>query len=204
MEVRNVNGSVASGAVLNISLDTNTSKVDTVKLGELSTIEGFVFLGKSAPLIRVAGLDRYVVPDSTGHFVIDSLPVGDFDVQIGDPQEVYSAKVQSTTGDTLYVDCSDSTSSINVVKPKETAASEYPDADWNEHDALIKLADGYAVGVLGAAGVLALGLAGCGGSSSGSAASTAAATTDAAPAATEAATAAETADAAATEAAPAR
>ena len=61
--------------------------------------------------------------------------------------------MQSTTGDTLYVDCSDSTSSINVVKPKETAASEYPDADWNEHDALIKLADGYAVGVLGAAGV---------------------------------------------------
>ena len=56
-------------------------------------------------------------------------------------------------------------------------------------------------GVLGAAGVLALGLAGCGGSSSGSAASTAAATTAAAPAATEAATAAATADAAATEAA---
>ena len=154
VEARHVDGTVATGAIRRVDLEKKSAaRIDTVKLGELSSIEGYVMLGDSMPVVRIAGLDRYVIPDSTGHFVIDSLPVGDFDVQIGDPQEVYSAKVQSTTGDTLYVDCSDSTSSINVVKPKETAASEYPDADWNEHDALIKLADGYAVGVLGAAGV---------------------------------------------------
>ena len=154
VEARHVDGTVATGAIRSVDLEKKSEdKIDTVKLGELSTIEGYVMLGDSMPVVRIAGLDRYVIPDSTGHFVIDSLPVGDFDVQIGDPQEVYSAKVQSTTGDTLYVDCSDSTSSINVVKSKESAASEYPDGDWSEHDALIKLADGYAAGVLGAAGV---------------------------------------------------
>ena len=154
VEARHIDGTVATGAIRNVDLAKKSeSKIDTVELGELSSIEGYIMLGESAPVIRVAGLDRFVVPDSTGHFVIDSLPVGEFDVQIGDPEAVYSAKVQSTTGDTLYVDCSDSTSSINVVKPKETAASEYPDGDWSEHDALIKLADGYAAGVLGASGV---------------------------------------------------
>ena len=138
VEARHVDGTVATGAIRSVDLEKKSAaRIDTVKLGELSSIEGYVMLGDSMPVVRIAGLDRYVIPDSTGHFVIDSLPVGDFDVQIGDPQEVYSAN----------------TSSINVVKPKETAASEYPDADWNEHDALIKLADGYAVGVLGAAGV---------------------------------------------------
>ena len=154
VEARHIDGTVATGAIRNVDLAKKSeSKIDTVELGELSSIEGYIMLGESAPVIRVAGLDRFVVPDSTGHFVIDSLPVGEFDVQIGDPEAVYSAKVQSTTGDTLYVDCSDSTSSINVVKPKETATSEYPDGDWSEHDALIKLADGYATGVLGASGV---------------------------------------------------
>ena len=154
VEARHVDGTVATGAIRSVDLEKKSeSKIDTVKLGELSSIEGFVMLGDSMPVVRIAGLDRFVIPDSTGHFVIDSLPVGDFDVQIGDPEAVYSAKVQSTTGDTLYVDCSDSTSSINVVKPKESAASEYPDGDWSAHDALVKLADGYAAGVLGAAGV---------------------------------------------------
>ena len=154
IEARHVDGTVATGAIRSVDLEKKSSaKIDTVKLGELSTIEGYVMLGDSMPVVRIAGLDRYVIPDSTGHFVIDSLPVGDFDVQIGDPQEVYSAKVQSTTGDTLYVDCSDSTSSINVVKPKESAASTYPDGDWSEHDDLLKQVEGYATGVLGAAGV---------------------------------------------------
>ena len=154
VEARHVDGTVATGAIHSVDLEkSSTTKIDTLKLGELSSIEGYVMLGDSMPVVRIAGLDRFVIPDSTGYFVIDSLPVGDFDVQIGNPEEVYSAKVQSTTGDTLYVDCSDSTSSINVVKPKESAASEYPDGDWSEHDALVKLADGYAAGVLGGAGI---------------------------------------------------
>ena len=153
VEVRNVNGSVASGAVLNISLDTNTSKVDTVKLGELSTIEGFVFLGKSAPLIRVAGLDRYVVPDSTGHFVIDSLPLGDFKVNFVDTLVNNSVTLEFAPGDTLYVDCTDPESEIKVFKNREPVASKYPEKDWSEHDALLAQMEGYAVGTLGAAGV---------------------------------------------------
>ena len=78
VEVRHVDGSLATGAVQYVALDSKTtdSKVDTIELGELSSIEGFVLLGEAFPVIRVAGLDRYVVPDSTGHFVIDSLPTG--------------------------------------------------------------------------------------------------------------------------------
>ena len=151
VEARNVTRSEASGAVHSFTLDENASRVDTVKLGELSSIEGFVLLGDSSLVVRVAGLDRFVVPDSTGHFVIDSLPSGSFDIQLGDPSETRSARVQSTTGDTLYVVCSDS--SAEVVKPEENAASKYPKGDWSEHDALLAQIDGYAAGTLGAAGL---------------------------------------------------
>ena len=153
VEVRNVKGSVASGAVLNLTLDTNSSKVDTVMLGELSTIEGHVFLGKSAPVIRVAGLDRYVVPDSTGHFVIDSLPSGDFKVNFADTLVNNSVTLSFAPGDTLYVDCTDPESEIKVFKNREPVASKYPEKDWSEHDALLAQMEGYAVGTLGAAGV---------------------------------------------------
>ena len=153
VEVRNVKGSVASGAVLNISLDTNTSKVDTVKLGELSTIEGFVFLGRSAPVIRVAGLDRYVVPDSTGHFVIDSLPLGDFKVNFADTLVNNSVTLEFAPGDTLYVDCTDPESEIKVFKSQDVDSSKFPEKDWSEHAALLSQIEGYAVGTLGAAGV---------------------------------------------------
>ena len=153
VEVRNVDGSVASGAVLNITLDTNSSKVDTVKLGELSSIEGFVFLGKSAPVIRVAGLDRYVVPDSTGHFVIDSLPLGNFNINFADTLVDNSVTLRFAPGDTLYVDCTDPDSEIKVFKQREADSSEYPEKDWNEHAVLLSQIEGYAVGTLGAAGV---------------------------------------------------
>ena len=151
IEARHVDGTSASGAVQNLKLDSAGSKIDTLKLGELSSIEGYVILGDSAPVIRIAGLDRFVVPDSTGHFVIDSLPLGSFEVQFGDPQESGSAKVTSKTGDTLYVDCSDST--VDVVKPADVATSEYPAADWSKHSELLAQADGYAKGILGAGGV---------------------------------------------------
>ena len=152
VEARHVDGTDATGAVYSVALDSSSSNViDTIKLVELSSIEGFVLLGESTPVIRIAGLDRYVVPDSTGHFVIDSLPTGSFEVLFGDPQTINSAKVESTTGDTLYVDCSDSV--VQVTGPVESAATEVPKGDWNEHAALLAQVDGYAVGVLGAAGV---------------------------------------------------
>lgn len=152
LEVRNVRDSRASGAVLNLTLDTNVARSETVKLGELSTIEGFVFLGEESPVIRVMGLDRYVVPDSTGHFVIDSLPVGAFDVHVTDAAEKNSATLSFVPGDTLYVDCSDPESEIKVFKSNEVESSKYPEKDWSEHSALLALMEGYAVGTLGAAG----------------------------------------------------
>ncbi len=153
IEARNVSESKASGAVHSVALDAKSdSKVDTIKLGELSSIEGFVLLGES-PVVRVAGLDRYVVPDSTGYFVIDSLPQGSFNVQIGDPEKVRSTKVQSKAGDTLFVDGSDTSSTIKVVKSKTSTATEYPESDWSAHEALLKQLQGYAAGTLGAAGV---------------------------------------------------
>ncbi|WP_290764020.1 right-handed parallel beta-helix repeat-containing protein [Fibrobacter sp. UBA4297] len=152
IEARNVSETEATGAVLSIALDAKAdSKVDTIKLGELSSIEGYVVLGES-PVVRVAGLDRYVVPDSTGHFVIDSLPQGSFDVQIGDPEEVHSTVVQSNAGDTLFVDGSDTSSTIKVVKPEIAKASDYPESDWSAHDELLKQLQGYATGTLGASG----------------------------------------------------
>lgn len=151
VEARHVDGTDATGAVYSVALDSSSSNViDTIKLVELSSIEGFVLLGESTPVIRIAGLDRYVVPDSTGHFVIDSLPTGSFEVLFGDPQMINSAKVESTTGDTLYVDCSDSV--VQVTGSVESVATEVPNGDWNEHAALLAQVDGYAVGVLGAAG----------------------------------------------------
>ena len=151
IEARNVNKSEASGAVHFVALAKSDSKVDTIKLGDLSSIEGYVLLGTS-PVVRVAGLDRYVVPDSTGHFVIDSLPQGSFDVQIGDPDEVHSTVVQSNAGDTLFVDGSDTSSTIKVVMSKTSTATEYPESDWSAHEALLKQIQGYAVGTLGATG----------------------------------------------------
>ena len=154
IEARNVNETLASGAVLSVSMDSKVadSKTDTIKLGELSTIEGYVVLGQNASVVRVVGLDRFVVPDSTGHFVIDSLPSGSFDVQIGNPEEVHSTRVLTNAGDTLFVDASDTSATIKVTKSKTSAMSEYPESDWTAHDALLKQIEGFAEGTLGAAG----------------------------------------------------
>ena len=153
VEIRSVVDSTASGAIhmVDVASGNSDSRIDTVKLGSLSSIEGFVVIGDGFPVVRVFGLDRFVVPDSTGHFVIDSLPSGNFEVQIGDPQELRSTKVSSVAGDTLYVVCSDS--SAEVVKHEDYAASEYPGKDWKQHDALLAELVGDAVGTLGAAGV---------------------------------------------------
>lgn len=154
IEARNVNKSQASGGVLYVSLDAakTDSIADTLKLGELSSIEGYVVLGDNSPVVRIVGLDRYVVPDSAGHFVVDSLPQGSFDVQIGEPSKTYSAKVRASAGETLFVDASDTAGNIKIVDSKQSVATEFPDSDWSSHDALLKEIQGYAEGTLGAAG----------------------------------------------------
>lgn len=154
IEARNVNKSQASGGVLYVSLDAakTDSIADTLKLGELSSIEGYVVLGDNSPVVRVVGLDRYVVPDSAGHFVVDSLPQGSFDVQIGEPSKTYSAKVRASAGETLFVDASDTAGNIKIVDSKQSVTTEFPDSDWSSHDALLKEIQGYAEGTLGAAG----------------------------------------------------
>lgn len=151
IEARHVDGSLAMGAIQNFVFNGDTATVDTIELTELSSIEGYVLLGDSAPVVRIAGLGRFVVPDSTGHFVIDSLPSGNFELVFGNPQEVGSVKVTSTTGDTLFIDCTDST--VDVVKPEKINSSEYSKGDWKTHEALLSSVEGYATGVLGAAGV---------------------------------------------------
>lgn len=155
IEARNVSDTGAFGAVHSIAFDdkTSESKVDTLKLGELSTIEGYVVLGESSPVVRVAGLERYIVPDSTGHFVIDSLPSGKYDVQIGEPSEVASAKVSASVGATLFIDASDMEANIKIVASSRASVTEYPEGDWTSHDSLLKEIRGYAEGTLGAAGV---------------------------------------------------
>ena len=65
--------------------------------------------------------------------MIDSLPQGSFDVQIGDPEEAHSTVVLSNAGDTLFVDGSDKSSDIKVVKPEIAKASDYPESDWSAH-----------------------------------------------------------------------
>ena len=42
---------------------------------------------------------------------------------------------------------------VQVTRSVESVATEVPNGDWNEHAALLAQVDGYAVGVLGAAGV---------------------------------------------------
>lgn len=82
IEARNTSGENAEGAVTYVTLDSKTDVSNEVKLGELTTIQGRVAAGQGPSVIRIAGLERYVVPDSAGYFVIDSLPAGSFDLQI--------------------------------------------------------------------------------------------------------------------------
>ena len=151
LEARHVVDGSATGAVYSFAMDSRSSKVDTVKLGQLSSIEGFVLLGDTVSKIRLLGVDRYVVPDSTGHFVIDSLPEGSYSVLFGESQNVESNTVDATAGNTLYVYYDGS--SVHAASPNETAKSEYPEGDWSAHVSLLKNIDGYAEGTLGAAGV---------------------------------------------------
>lgn len=98
VEARQVSKSNASGAVAKFA---PSSDFDTLKLGELSTIEGFVAAGQGPSVIRIPGLDRFVVPDSSGHFVIDSLPAGDFEVLVESRSNRGSVTLLASSGDSV-------------------------------------------------------------------------------------------------------
>ncbi|MCQ2092594.1 MAG: hypothetical protein MJY85_07930 [Fibrobacter sp.] len=82
VEARRTQKDEAVGAVSYVSVNSSGTVSDSMKLGELATIEGYVTPGQGPSVIRIAGLDRFVVPDSAGHFVVDSLPVGNFGLRI--------------------------------------------------------------------------------------------------------------------------
>lgn len=102
VEARNVTDSVATGAVFVKELErSETLLSDTLSLGALSRIEGYVAAGQGPSVIRIAGLDRFIVPDSSGHFVIDSLPPGDFAVLIESRSNRGSMTLQASAGESI-------------------------------------------------------------------------------------------------------
>lgn len=102
VEARSLQESVASGAVLDVELREGSSlTLDSVNLGELSTIEGYVAAGQGPSVIRIPGLERFVVPNSSGHYVIDSLPAGDFSVLIESRSNRGSVTLQASAGEVV-------------------------------------------------------------------------------------------------------
>lgn len=100
VEARRVEKFNASGAVLGLDfVEGQGPVVDTVSLEKLSTIEGFVAAGQGPSVVRIPGLDRFVVPDSTGHFVLDSLPPGDFEVFVESRSNRGSVKILASSGE---------------------------------------------------------------------------------------------------------
>lgn len=102
IEARLVENAKAFGAVLSLDYAKNEF-ADTMKLGSLSTIEGFVAVGEGPSVVRIPGLERFVVPDSDGHFVIDSLPDGNFNVFVESRSNRGSVTLSASAGDSVPV-----------------------------------------------------------------------------------------------------
>lgn len=102
VEVRGYGDSSAQGAVFTKMVDKmESTPVDSVSLGKLTTIEGFVAAGQGPSVIRIPGLERFIVPDSSGHFVIDSLPAGQFDIVIESRSNRGSIKLSAAAGEVV-------------------------------------------------------------------------------------------------------
>jgi len=102
VEARNVNDSGAAGAVLVKTLEGAGPNVsDTLSLGTLSEIEGYVAAGQGPSVVRIAGLERFITPDSSGRFVIDSLPPGDFEIFIESRSNRGSVTLQASSGEAV-------------------------------------------------------------------------------------------------------
>lgn len=100
VEARQVKDSKAVGAVMDLQAGTSNNS-GTLNLGELTTIKGHVATGQGPSVIRIPGLERFVVPDSSGYYVIDSLPAGDFSVVIESRSNRGSVTVQASSGATV-------------------------------------------------------------------------------------------------------
>lgn len=101
VEARRTHEAEAVGAIAYVTKDSAGTVDHSMELTELSSIEGFVTPGQGPSVIRIAGMDRYVVPDSAGHFVIDSLPAGDFGLRIESLSNRGLVEVVSSTGSSV-------------------------------------------------------------------------------------------------------
>ena len=72
--------------------------VSSPPLLELASIQGTVAPGQGPSLIRIAGLERFIVPDSAGRFVVDSLPLGDFKLIVESRSNRGVIRVDAETG----------------------------------------------------------------------------------------------------------
>lgn len=102
VEIRGYGDSVAQGAILVKTVDkVESTPVDSISLGVLKSIEGFVAAGQGPSVIRIPGLERFIVPDSAGHFVIDSLPAGDFEIVIESRSNRGTIKLNASAGEVV-------------------------------------------------------------------------------------------------------
>lgn len=98
----NADEEISQGAVVSKTVTAGISnEVDSVSLNALTSIEGFVAPGQGPSVVRIPGLERFVVPDSAGHFVIDSLPLGNFQILIESRSNRGTVKLNAAAGDTV-------------------------------------------------------------------------------------------------------
>lgn len=102
IEARLVTDSVALGLVTDVTVEgSEFVQLSTDTLGALSTIRGTVPVGEGPSVIRIPGLERYIVPDSAGNFTVDSLPPGEFKVIVESRSNRGTVSVTASSGDSL-------------------------------------------------------------------------------------------------------
>ena len=102
VEARRTSDNEALGEIAYVDLNPSSSVFKSMELTELTTIEGFVAPGQGPSVVRIAGLERFVVPDSAGHFVIDSLPAGgEFGLRIESLSNRGMISVSANSGTTV-------------------------------------------------------------------------------------------------------
>lgn len=107
-----------AGAVFSVVLDSTVARaVDTLQLDSLTRIEGYVTPGQGPSVIRIPGLERFVIPDSSGHFVVDNLPAGNFDLVIESRSNRGTVKLSAAAGETVP--------EVNLGKPRGFAVEDF-------------------------------------------------------------------------------
>jgi len=102
IEARLVTDSAALGLVAGVTVDgAEFVQLSTDTLGALSAIRGTVPVGEGPSVIRIPGLERYIVPDSAGNFTVDSLPPGEFKVVVESRSNRGAVMVTANSGDSL-------------------------------------------------------------------------------------------------------